>query len=79
MHVYACVCMLQQMCGDQRMLAILSFHCVGFGAQTQVIRLDSKHLYLLNQLTDPSHLLKICIRGNTASLTNGLRKSDFSM
>lgn len=79
MHVYACVCMLQQMCVDQRMLAIFSFHCVGFGAQTQVIRLDSKHLYLLNQLTDPSHLSKICIRGNTASLTNGVGKSDFSM
>lgn len=67
------------MCADQRMFAVLSFHCVGLGAQTQVIRLDSKHFYLLNHLTDPSHLSKTCIKGNTASLTNSVGKSDFSV
>lgn len=37
------------------------FHCVGSWDQTPVIRLWSKHPYLLSCLTSPAHVLYFCI------------------
>lgn len=42
-HIRACVF-------EDRQFEVLSFHYMGPGDQTQVIRLDSNHLYLLSHL-----------------------------
>lgn len=49
------MCAPQHMCGGQRTMlgggSVLSFHCLGSGSWTHVVRLSGKHPYL------PSHLI----------------------